>query len=391
MVEAIDDSGPPSLNVAHGVFPHSPWTLTPDGDAYGSVTEGLDFDPRLVWEDDLELVVRGQIQHLLQLGQADAAVGRLIDRLEETGQWEESLVVVVADHGAGFEPGGQHREPSADNLDEVFRVPMFVKYPDQTEGVIDDQPAQTSDLVPTVVETLDAEVAWEFDGVPLSEDRSERTPIAILRDGSEITLDPSVEPLLELARRNHDRFPHRDDWLGVVAVGQHGVHVGEDVDDLDPDPGAGWSWSTDRATDFERVEEGFVPIQFTGALSGPAGLDEPSVLLAVNGTVAGVGTQVTEGDEDGSWTFSTIVAPELFELGSNDVELLVEDPEDPDSFLLVPADGAADWTVERDGDGRPESVRLGDEVLPVVADGDDEDRRLHVDDDRATVGERRVD
>ena len=376
MIEAIGTDGP-GLNVAHGVFPHAPWTLTPQGNAYGAVTEGLEFEPRLVWTDDTELVHQGQIQHLLQLGAADAALGRLIERLEETGQWDESLVAVVADHGAGFEPGGSHREPTADNLDEIFRVPMMLKLPGQQTAVVDDEPAQTVDLVPTIVDALGVETRWEFDGVSLLDgDRSERRPTAIMRDGSEVDLDPTIDPLFALARRNHDRFPYRDDWLGVTAVGDHGDAVGQATTSLDIGPDEGWSWSTDRAAAFDGVADGFVPIQFDGTLHGPAGAAEPEgVLVAVNGTVAGVGTQITPSG-DHSWSFSTIVAEELFQPGANDVEVLLADPNDAGRYIAAAGGRGDSLTVETDSEGLPTSVRARGDVLDVVPT---DHRRLEID------------
>jgi hypothetical protein len=378
MIDRIAAGPEPGLNVAHGVFPHAPWTLTPDGDAYGSVTEGLEFEPHLVWADDEELVVQGQIQHLLQLGAADAAVGRLIDRLEATDQWEESLVAVVADHGAAFEPGGLNREPTMENLDEIFRVPMIVKYPGQRTGVVDDDPAQLTDLLPTITDALEVETAWAFDGRSLlAGDRSDRTPTAVLRDGTEIDLDPDLEPLLDLARRNHERFPYRDDWLGVVALGDHGAEVGRQVSSLDVGPDAGWTWATDRWAAFDDVGDGFVPIQFTGTVSGPGGSLEPdAILVAVNGTVAGVGMRVT-GAADDSWTFSTIVAAELFRTGANAVELLVRDPRGTSDY--TPVAGARDATMDVvvDEGGRPTSVVTGGAEIEILGA---DDRRVEIDD-----------
>ena len=368
MIEAIDNSGArPTLNVAHGVFPHAPWTLTPEGNAYGSVTDGLDFDPRLVWEDDLDVVLHGQMQHLMQLGTDDAALGRLIDRLEATGQWDESLVAVVADHGAAFEPGGQNREPSEDNLDEIFRVPFIIKYPGQPEGVIDDEPTQVTDLVPTIADALDVETSWEFDGRSLLDaDRPALSPSAGLRDGSTVDLDPTIEPLMALARRNHERFPHGDDWFAAVATGPAGMWVGGPTTALDTSSTGGWSWSTDRQAAFAEVGDGFVPVQFSGEVTGPAGAGQPAaILVAVNGTVAGVGTRITE-DADQTWTFKTILAEEAFVTGANTVEVFITENDGDGSFVAATGSQPVPVTFSVDADGTLTTVRRGESDIRVV-------------------------
>lgn len=367
MIDRIADGPQPMLNVAHGVFPHAPWTLTPSGAAYGSVTEGFSFEPWELWSDDEEVVRQGQIQHLLQLGQADAVLGRLIDRLEATGQWEESLVAVVGDHGIAFEPGTFAREATADNRDEVFRVPFLVKLPDQGGGAVEDAPVQTIDLLPTIVDALGVETDWTFEGRSLVGGADpDRRPVAYLRDGSEIDLDPSVEPLLALARRNHRRFPHGDDWLGLVAVGPLGAEVGRPVADLELGDGEGWTWTTDRAGAFDEVGDGFVPIQFDGRVEGPAATPDPAgFLVAVNGTVAGVGVDIT-ADGPGAWTFTTIVAEELFVPGENIVTLYAPDPAGGTGHVPVAGELDPLTTVETGADGEPTTVRRDGEPLALV-------------------------
>ena len=76
-------------------------------------------------------------------------------------------MVVVADHGIAFQPGVLLSRPEAKNADEVYRVPLFIKAPGQTDGVVDDRVASTIDVLPTIVDLLDIEVDWTFDGVSL--------------------------------------------------------------------------------------------------------------------------------------------------------------------------------------------------------------------------------
>ncbi|MCB1007034.1 MAG: sulfatase-like hydrolase/transferase [Acidimicrobiales bacterium] len=119
MLRNVRPGDRPSLDVAHVVFPHSPWSVTPEGQDYDATLEGLTFEPEERWADDEAVVRRGQARHLLQVGYADALLGRLLDRLERQGRFDDTLVAVVADHGAAFTPGGFLREPSGDNSSDL--------------------------------------------------------------------------------------------------------------------------------------------------------------------------------------------------------------------------------------------------------------------------------
>ena len=116
------------------------------------------------WTGDPELAIQAQQRHLLQVGYTDLALGRILDKLEKTGLYDESLVVVVADHGVSFRPHGERRRVEEGNMEEIVFVPLFVKPPGQTEGRIVDEHARTIDILPTIADVLGVEIPWETDG-----------------------------------------------------------------------------------------------------------------------------------------------------------------------------------------------------------------------------------
>ncbi len=117
------------------------------------------------WIEDLNQARRaprpGEIEHLVRLydgnlAYVDQAVGRLRQALEERKLWDESLVIVAADHGEGmFEHGWighnvQLYEPSV-------HVPLIVRFPKgaaagQRVGSLVD----LTDLAPTIAEAFGA-------------------------------------------------------------------------------------------------------------------------------------------------------------------------------------------------------------------------------------------
>jgi arylsulfatase A-like enzyme len=89
-----------------------------------------------------------------------------MDRMKELGSYEESLIVVVADHGIGFLPPGApgQRDGTRNNFGEIGFVPLIIKYPHQEAGEIDASNVQTIDIVPTIADVLDARSERVYDG-----------------------------------------------------------------------------------------------------------------------------------------------------------------------------------------------------------------------------------
>jgi len=83
----------------------------------------------------------------------DDDLAALFNRLKEEGVYDNSLIIITADHGDEFLEHG-----SVDHAhtlyDELLRVPLIIRFPKgEYRGVIDYQ-VQTIDLLPTVLEFL---------------------------------------------------------------------------------------------------------------------------------------------------------------------------------------------------------------------------------------------
>ena len=99
----------------------------------------------------------------------DAIVGAVRDRMIAEGTWDESIFVVIADHGMAFEKGLPFRgvvgqEIGPDLAADVMWVPFFLKEAGQRTGVIDDRNVLTVDLLPTIADLLDVDLPFEVDG-----------------------------------------------------------------------------------------------------------------------------------------------------------------------------------------------------------------------------------
>jgi hypothetical protein len=124
------------------------------------------------WSDDRWAATLGMQQFLTQVGTADTLLGELVTKIKGEGIFDDALVIITADHGVTFEAGSNRRgEP--DRLERFFQdiatIPLFIKFPGQSEGVISQQLARSIDIVPTVLDVLDSPSATGLEGRSLLE------------------------------------------------------------------------------------------------------------------------------------------------------------------------------------------------------------------------------
>jgi len=87
-----------------------------------------------------------------EIAYMDHYIGRLIDYLKYRGLWQNSLVIVTADHGEEFlDHGGYWHGTTLYN--ELLRVPLWVHVPGMGQGICRTR-VSTIDIFPTVMEFL---------------------------------------------------------------------------------------------------------------------------------------------------------------------------------------------------------------------------------------------
>ncbi len=86
----------------------------------------------------------------------DAQIGRILDKLEETGQDKNTYIFFSADHGLSV---GQHGLLGKQNMyDHSLRPPMIVVGPDIPKGKRKEMAVYLQDIMPTVIEYAGGEV-----------------------------------------------------------------------------------------------------------------------------------------------------------------------------------------------------------------------------------------
>lgn len=366
LINGIDADRGPTLSYAHLRAPHVPWATNPSGTHYERPEEytevaGVEGDGR--WGSDPAAALLGFQRHLYQIGFLDLMLGRLLSHLDETGTWEDTMVVVIADHGASFVPGEHRRWPYENNRDDLYRVPFFIKYPGQTTGETVDLPVFGSDLLPTVVDALEIDTDWEFDGSSLLELQTIRPhqPIHWCCNGEGASID--LEALFSQVERNHTWVPDQGSWPGVASVGVYGTLVGSPTTDIEITTGDGFRWSLELGSQLDQVDRssGMVQTLVTGRVEADPLPESNEILIVANDVVVGVAHLTRDGPISGA--VAGLVAEQLIRDGANDVS------------LLLPGDGGG-WVAGVSEDLTLELVADDGHVIRLGPEGS---RRVQVD------------
>ena len=132
------------------------------------------FDPHFPYDAPRPMSAQFSDPYRAEVATADAAVGELFDLLAAKGLLDETLVIVVGDHGESL---GEHGEPSHGVLcyDATIRVPFLVRHPDgHRAGERSDETVSVVDVFPTVLDALDLDAAADVDGVSLWDARVQK-------------------------------------------------------------------------------------------------------------------------------------------------------------------------------------------------------------------------
>ncbi len=98
---------------------------------------------------DTPVVRKDWAEYLAAIEEVDELVGKTMSALEQSGQTENTIVILMSDHGPTF----QHGKMTLYDLG--LRVPLMIRLPGQTEGAMVAQLASELDLLPTLIELIE--------------------------------------------------------------------------------------------------------------------------------------------------------------------------------------------------------------------------------------------
>lgn len=303
----------PALRFLHLSLPHDPWTRLDSGKQYRSSLIGLDAIPgdiEGIWDDDEWLVNQGWQRYLLQVRYADVCLGRILDRLEETGLFDESMIVVTADHGFAFRARCSRRDPQGATLSDLIPVPLFIKYPHQAESVISDRNVETIDIMPTIADVLGLPQDSNWDGTSLLSEVSERPRKTVV-----------ANPAIILEAAFPGRFEYVDRLHQVFGKGVEGAFIDlqilpelcgqESLPLLSSAPSKLTLTLREGYLPREAAEQNLVPCYYCGHVNGRTQAGKPAILaVAVNGRIRATTRVSTAPGSVGEW--SILIPPDAF-------------------------------------------------------------------------------
>ena len=170
----VKEKGPFFLYV-HALDPHAPYTPPADyRKRYAPEVRqeaGYDFDLKRVY------LARGKQrrEYMAEMSQLydgevafnDHSFGEFLKALRQRGLYDDSLIVLVSDHGEEFDEHGDFGH--ARNLyNETLNVPLIVKWPGQRRGQVVESLAQHVDLLPTLLQAAGAPMPQGLPGTDLA-------------------------------------------------------------------------------------------------------------------------------------------------------------------------------------------------------------------------------
>jgi hypothetical protein len=340
-LDCLDGSSQPALYFQHILLPHVPWCYLPSGRNYLKESrqfELLNFDTHGdladFWGTDELIVIHSQQRHLLQLQFVDRLVGRLLDRLHETGLFENCLLIVTADHGICFQTGEPRRAPDPGNLGDILSIPLFIKFPGQKSGAVSDRNVESIDILPTISDVLGIRMRMPIDGQSLLDANSpERNEKRYFANSQMNSVRPSDLTTSRGPAELRSRFGPASDSDSLYRIAPRPELLGKAVGQL--------SVSNRQPVEIELLRSGtfyssdpeaVVPCYFEGRVLSVADSGQPvSIAVAVNGTIRAVTrTYQIDGIRD---RWAAMVPETAFHEGENDVQYFTVESDGPNLRL----------------------------------------------------------
>ena len=328
-IGSIKASRRPTFWMKHALLPHGPWVYLPSGRRAPrrrgrELVPGMQTTPGF-YDDYLRH--HNEQRQLLQLGFADRLLGRLVGRLKRQGMYDDTLIVVTADHGFAWKVGvDTRRSVDISNVDELGPVPLIVKRPGPPQGDVNLALARTLDVAPTVAAVLGVPLGYRADGRSAFSRavRARRTVRLVKRDFSAVvrlSRDRWLARRGAVVRRRL-RELGSGDWPSLfTAFGPNRELIGRRVARVRARRGTRATLSLARSFARVRPASGIVPCQIAGRIRGSAPGRERDIAVAVNGRIEAVGRSFhLRGERVES--YSVMVPEDSLDKGRNRVEVL---------------------------------------------------------------------
>ncbi|MBC8459374.1 MAG: sulfatase-like hydrolase/transferase [Deltaproteobacteria bacterium] len=329
-IDQIDSSSRPTLYFIHIELPHRHWEYLPSGKRYHrvkmrGVVRGTKGGKK--WGVDDWLILQGYQRHLLQVGFVDKLLGKLIEKLKDVELYNRSLIVVTADHGFSFRPNDYFRVATKSNSGDILGTPLFIKAPNQNEGVINDNIVESIDILPTIADILGIQVPWAMDGhSALDKSQQERTKVRFRDPQKSLTF--MVRSLIDIKQDTLKRklalFGSGTKSGGLFEIGPFNHLIGRSIGAIDLVEGRGITVELDHSVFYANIDPSalFLPCCISGRvfLNNNNGVNL-NLAISINGIIRAVTRTLPL--EGGVAEWHAIVPETSFISGENHVKVFI--------------------------------------------------------------------
>ncbi len=169
------EEGQPFFLVVDSFDPHEPWD--PPQEYVGTYADGGYEGPEPIvpnygdagWISDEELD-RMRALYAAEVTMVDKHLGTFLDRMESAGRMDDTLLVVLSDHGVALGEHDATGKPSWALYPETTDIPFMIRHPEgKAAGRTSDFFASTHDVAPTILGTLGVRPSGPLEGTYLSQ------------------------------------------------------------------------------------------------------------------------------------------------------------------------------------------------------------------------------
>jgi arylsulfatase A-like enzyme len=109
-------------------------------------------------------ITTAQRDHFIELYEKslqylDDQVGRLINHVQNSGHADNTVIILVADHGEEFLDHGRWGHWESNLFDEILKVPLIIWFPNGPHGQVIQQQVRLLDLMPTILDLCGAPIS----------------------------------------------------------------------------------------------------------------------------------------------------------------------------------------------------------------------------------------
>ena len=208
---------------------------------------------------------------------------------------------------------------------DIYRIPTFIKYPNQNDAVVSDCASTNLDLLPTIIDVTGTKTSWKFKGLSLAKgcpQRSLRQVISATGESSNITA--GFEDARARAAHYAEIVSNRGPINKVASVGDAASLIGTKLPDVATDQQV-TAWKLLQQKMFANVSSSrgaSVPSLITGSiqLSGELSAGTEGI-VAIDGVAAGVIGELSNARDVAA--FTAVLDYSLLTPGKHIVELYV--------------------------------------------------------------------